>query len=167
MTASRREALLDDLAKLLEERGKGLHESELRPTMTARRIVSDDHVAPSAVLGLADTDERFRVSRGRVVRLSCWDVDDTVTVRHAVERVMRDSPSLGSVALRRRVEDLLHRSVTIEELGDGLEDFGATLDLDGYTWIAPEADTGRAEIENGSVNSPEPAAGQHALASDE
>lgn len=152
MTASQRAALLNRLETMLTQTGKGLHESEVAPLLKAANVDLDDGVTPSLILGVAEADERFRVSRGRVLRLSSWDTDEPMTVRQAIERIMTETPSIGSVSLKRRTEALLHRTVAIEELGEELASFGATLDQDGYTWLAPHAEEKRVDspVESGS-----------------
>ena len=72
LSETSRHQVLDSLFVCLEARGTALHVSEitgvLRTVLGPRRKIGKAH----AIMGLAQTDERFRVTRGQSIALAKW-----------------------------------------------------------------------------------------------
>jgi hypothetical protein len=64
---------LDALAAVLESRQKGLHVSELFDAVRTIGFEPDPELDQWELLGLAQTDTRFRVGRGQLVGLADWE----------------------------------------------------------------------------------------------
>jgi len=72
VSAEHQRAALDALCRALERRQKGLHVSELFEALGDIGFAPDPELDEWELLGIAQSDPRFRVGRGQLVGLASW-----------------------------------------------------------------------------------------------
>jgi hypothetical protein len=133
-------AIVDEMISVLEERGSGLHISEIIPSLKANRnLVAKAN--PILLVALAIRTERFKSGKGRYVYLSEWEGPRRLTVSEAVEKAF-DTFNNGVLAadVAKNASELLGREVANNAATSILMKIG-TYDPGEGMWFHPEEDT--------------------------
>lgn len=72
VSAENQKAALTALYRALEARQKGLHVTELFEALRSIGFTPDSELDQSELLGIAQSDSRFRIGRGQLVGLASW-----------------------------------------------------------------------------------------------
>lgn len=130
-------AIVEKLINHLRKRGKGLHVSEIRPTLMSTvpqvALVQD----PVVFLGLAQKDRRCSVDKGQYVFLREWGTSHRLSVLEAVRRTLEAAGSTG-LTLNECVaatEALVERPLPRHLVGYSCGNLGATYDEISMRWI--------------------------------
>jgi uncharacterized protein YciU (UPF0263 family) len=112
LSAVERSRVLDRLERVLEEREKALHVTEIRDTLAAEPLSLPDQVTNEMLLGLSQTDRRFRVAGGQLLGLSHWNSLNRLNARGAIRQAAREQGNeISTVLLYQRVDELAERKV--------------------------------------------------------
>jgi hypothetical protein len=139
------ENVVREMRRILGERGKGLHVSEIRdavsPHIPAATAVAD----PALFLGLAQKSEGFSVACGQYLYLAEWGGPRRVTVKDAALSVLREAGATGISADEAvpRIEALIERPYPKNQYGSTCNNLGARYDEATGNWRLPadDADT--------------------------
>lgn len=132
-------AVVDRLVAVLQERGKGLHVSEIRQALEA--FVPD--VAqiddPMVFMGLAQRDARCATGKGGYVFLRKWGEPRRLTVLDSVRRALVDSGPAGLTldAVTEAAEILAERPIPRPLIGQTCSHLGAVYDETSMRWTLP------------------------------
>ena len=137
--AEDRESALDCLHRILGERQKGLHQSELTSAFWRAQCGSPSEVDPDLLLMLAQRDERFRVSKGDLVGLGEWEGVRRLTLQVALRRIKEEFVGPWSdQELGRLVRQLLDRDFPSQSLRPEAIQAGFRYDEQRARWLIAE-----------------------------
>jgi len=123
LSALERARCLSELETQLQIREVSLHVSEL--CVVLRRVVMGHDVTGYMLMGLAQTDSRFRIHRGHLVALSSWDDARRLTIRAALTICAgRGESDLVVSELVSRVAAMVGRDVNRGEVTNMLLNMG-------------------------------------------
>lgn len=136
LTSAEKERLLAALADHLTSAGKSLHVSELRSALIAQAVLPPQ-LTDYMILGLAQTDELFRVFRGQLVGLREWNEPRRLTMREAFLQL----PPGGSWTipeLTNLLSNALEREVCAAEISGAVKYCGFIFREDSRRWSRDE-----------------------------
>ena len=144
MSKQKQQVRLDVLFRILQQRQKALHLSEISDMLEAARIPLPDAVDPYLMLSLAQQDPRFRLGQNHLLGLAEWTDFRRTTFAQAVQKIvdeMRDPLSLDEICTR--VASLTERVTAKEQVSSTLRVLGAVFDREGQLWCPPTADSAK------------------------
>jgi len=105
--------LMDSLFRILTNRGKGIHFSEIIDFLATDLDIGLRCEEPSIVVGLTEKDSRFRMSAGRYLYLSSWAACARVSPAEGLKTIFSAQPDLrlNPAELRDRLEKIIERPV--------------------------------------------------------
>lgn len=148
-----RQAALDALHDALERRQKGLHRSELFDALAEVDFAREPALDEGKLLGIAQSDARFRVFRGQIVGLAGWEDARRRHIGQAFSE-LRESwkTPMTSRALHRAVCKLMERRISRDYVLNNAVRCGFVRDADSGRWeLAVEVDESdeAADVEDG------------------
>jgi hypothetical protein len=85
LTSHERLSMLNILVEVLEKRNRALHSSELFEQLYGNNFIPPSSLTVNMIVGLIQTDKRFRFRKGQMICLSIWEDTGRITMKQAVE----------------------------------------------------------------------------------
>ncbi|MBU6522437.1 hypothetical protein KOL72_07760 [Ralstonia sp. B265] len=140
-SADEADAIVDRLVAVLQERGKGLHVSEIQQALEAfvPRVAQIED--PTVFLGLAQRDDRCGAGRGQYVFLREWGGSRRLTVIESVRRALTaaGADGLTLAAVEEAAVALAERPIPRLLVGQSCSHIGAVYDEASSRWTLPSA----------------------------
>lgn len=138
-SAEEADAIVDRLVAVLQERGKGLHVSEIQQaleTFVPKVAQVDD---PTLFIGLAQRDNRCAAGKGQYVFLREWGESRRLTVVESVRRALTAAGPVGLTLaeVEAAAEALAERPIPRVLLGQSCSHIGAVYDEAASRWTLP------------------------------
>jgi len=140
-------ALAERLVGELQQRGNGLHISELPDTLASTFPVFG---SPTAVFSLASLDPRLRTDTGQYLFLAAWGESRRQSIPEAVASILESAVEAISIDhIMREVEKRVKRPCERSTVSTCLQSLNATFDPETHLWISPSGSTSSNEEEFG------------------
>jgi hypothetical protein len=121
---SEAEDIVDELISLLERRGKGLHVTEIVPSLKGTNG-SLSELDPILLVGLAIRRQRVKTGHGGYIYLAEWGESRRMTVSQAVEQAFDSFPcGVAVAAVAKKASELLDRNVATNSATSVLMEIG-------------------------------------------
>lgn len=112
-----------------------MHVSELRGALLDQGLVFD-RVTNEMILGLCQTDSRFRVGTGQLLGLAPWVSMNRFTVHGAIRHAAQEQGDrLIPAVLYQRVDELVERTVELSVIQAELRNLAFEYDEQTECWI--------------------------------
>ncbi|CAG9272447.1 putative RNA polymerase sigma factor [Burkholderia cepacia] len=135
------EKYVDCLVAALQERGKGLHVTEIQPLLQALLPSLAGVVDPMVLIGLAQRDQRCATGKGQFVYLREWGSPRRLTVSESIRQALQTAGSegLSLEGLCVAVQSLAERCVPRFQVSQACAHLGAIYDDVTLRWSMPDA----------------------------
>lgn len=138
------EELLTAMERVLQEKGKGIHVSEIKDVLLPLFPMASKIEDPFSFLGIAQKFPQFALSRGQYIYLAAWKSPRRYNMTEAVVRVLKDAGDIGLT-----LDEAMHRvSILIERpwpdgvfFGQQAYHLGGVYDPDNARWRYQEAES--------------------------
>ena len=128
--------VFEQLFDILDTKNQALHVSEIRDALRPRLVLRED-VTNEMIVGLAQTDSRFRLRRGKLLCLSTWDTPRRLTVSEAMDTIIDQwSHPMSTQEIVEQISKLIGRPFTNEGfLNTYLNNRGIWFKRELHAWI--------------------------------
>ncbi|MBN3815618.1 hypothetical protein G3N57_02920 [Paraburkholderia sp. Se-20369] len=149
------EKYVDCLVATLQERGKGLHVTEIQPYLQALLPNIAGIADPMVLIGLAQRDQRCATGKGQFVYLREWGGPRRLTLSDSIRQALQTTGSEGLTldGLCAAVQSLAERPVPRFQVSQACGHLGAVYDDATLRWSMPDANAieGMGEVDFATV----------------
>ena len=131
---------VDCLVAALQEKGKGLHVTEIHQYVQASLPSIVDVADPLALIGLAQRDQRCATGKGQFVYLREWGSPRRLTLSESIRQALQTAGPEGLTldGLCAAVHLLAERHVPRTQVSQVCGHLGAVYDDEALRWSMPE-----------------------------